>query len=154
MKRWLLKNPLLAGLSGLCCLLAAALLFMLLQGRGRESKDTRGSREGAVRGGTRAGEKSCASSHHEYGEQGSLKRLEKSEKERSANREKEFKVELREVEKAASEARRQRDEQLQQRKLAEELAQTADQLRQDALEPVAPKLRGNSSRCTFPRARG
>src|SRR5262249_41172404 len=57
------------------------------------------------------------------------------------NREKEFANQLRDAEKAAVEARRQRDEQLEKRKSAEELAQIADETRQEALTRRAEAAR-------------
>jgi WD40 repeat protein/tetratricopeptide (TPR) repeat protein len=56
-------------------------------------------------------------------------------------REKEFEAQLREARKNALDARKQRDEQYEQRKLAEELAQTADQVRKEALEHRAEVTR-------------
>src|SRR5574337_1156210 len=57
------------------------------------------------------------------------------------NMEKEFNQRLREAEKTASDARKQRDEQIQRRRLAEELAQTADEVRQEALRSRAETAR-------------
>jgi WD40 repeat protein/tetratricopeptide (TPR) repeat protein len=69
------------------------------------------------------------------------KRQAELEAARWQQREKEFAVQLREAEKTAGDARRQRDEQIHLRKLAEELAQTAEQVRQDALSRRAETAR-------------
>ncbi|MHB1422278.1 MAG: beta-propeller domain-containing protein [Gemmataceae bacterium] len=138
--RWLRKNPLVAGLSGLCLLLAAALLFAFLQARAAGQAAQKESDK--VQFAAKPDEAKLSARLRTVEEENKdLKHQVKSEKEKRDNQEKEFNAEVLDIKKAALEARQQRDEQIQQRKLAEELAQTADQLRQDALSRRAEAAR-------------
>jgi WD40 repeat protein/Flp pilus assembly protein TadD len=69
------------------------------------------------------------------------KRQDELQAARWQKREKEFEAQLRESRKEAIDARKQRDAQYEQRMHAEELAKTAEQIRQDALERRAEATR-------------
>jgi WD40 repeat protein len=132
-KRWCRNNPAGVALSFLGLLLVVSLTYVLwvrseLTAAHEEAEKARleatlGSRPRVV---------GTANKDQENKEQ-QTKRLADLQAARWREREKEFAAQIREAEKAASDARKQRDEQFQQRKLAEELAQTADQVRQEAL---------------------
>jgi WD40 repeat protein/tetratricopeptide (TPR) repeat protein len=146
LKHWWRRNPLLASLSGLCLLLAVALVVTVLLARSAvqtarsEAENAKIEKQQIE---ARLGSRLRTTNAEDKEQQSKLQAKVEAERRntRWENREKEFKAELRAAEKAASDARRQRDEQYQQRKLAEELAQTADQVRQDALARRAEAAR-------------
>lgn len=142
LKRWCQNNSLLAGLSGSCLLLAVVLVVTIVQERigvqaaRLEAEQAQFEKQQIE---AKLGARLRAAGPEDKEQQN--KRQAKRDAERWANREKEFAAQLREAEKVASDARKQRDEQCQQRKLAEELAQTAEQVRQDALARRADTAR-------------
>lgn len=142
LQRWLRQNPLAAGLAGLCLLLCTALAVVLFHLWGNEQviQDEVTRRLIAA---SQAMDKfhSRAPAAGPKAGGNDRKRQAKLQEVRRQEREKEFAAQLREAEKTARDARLQRDEQSQQRKLAEELAQTAEQVRQDALSHRAETAR-------------
>jgi WD40 repeat protein/tetratricopeptide (TPR) repeat protein len=139
--RWCRKEPLLAGLLALCLFLSVTLVVTIFQARNALQ---------AAR--AEAAKAQLMAQHAETGLRSSLRQREHEEMQRrkreteiqqrkKTNLENEFRAQLREAEKAASDARKQRDEQIHLRRLAEDLAQTAEQLRQDALSHRAQAMR-------------
>ena len=128
LNRWVRNHPTGIALSLLCLLLAVSLTYVLL-----------------LRNEMLAAREEAEKAHAETMLRQRPRAVQVEEKEQQRNRqaelqaargrerEKEFAAQLRESEKTASETRRQRDEQIHLRKLAEELAQTAEQVRQEAL---------------------
>jgi WD40 repeat protein/tetratricopeptide (TPR) repeat protein len=142
LKRWCQNNPLVAGLSGLCLLLSVILVVMVLQARSRMQtmrEETEKALFEAQQMEAKLRSRMRAAGPGDKEQQ--RQRQAKIEAAKWANREKEFAAQLREVEKSARDARKQRDEQFQQRRLAEELAQTAEQVRKDALSQRAETAR-------------
>jgi len=136
LKRWCRNNPPGASLTILFFLLVAFLIYLVWL-----RKEMLAARNEADKAYVESilTSRPQAAAAVDKGQQ--RQRQAKIEAEKWANREKEFAAQLREVEKTASDARKQRDEQFQQRRLAEELAQTAEQVRQDALDNRAKTAR-------------
>jgi WD40 repeat protein/tetratricopeptide (TPR) repeat protein len=134
LRRWCQRNPALAGsiLFGLCLVLANVLLLTILSAR-EGGKTAIEQAEKAQLEAQQEEAKLRALLKSVDAENKELKHLVKAEAKRRENREKEFKADLVAAEKATVEMRRQRDDEIKQRKLVEELGQSADQLRQDAL---------------------
>src|SRR5579875_1319554 len=134
LSRWCRNNPLLSSLSALCFLLLVFWIVTILQAWSR-IQAARAEVEKAQWEAQQSKAKLLSKGRAARPEdkESQRRRQVKIEAEKWANREKEFATQLRAVEKTASDAKKQRDEQIHLRKLAEELAQTAEQVRQEAL---------------------
>jgi WD40 repeat protein/tetratricopeptide (TPR) repeat protein len=133
LSRWCRNNPLLAGLSGLCFLLSVFLIVSIFWARSKVLA-AREEKEKALLVASQIESQLLSAMRRKDREERQEHRREIEIREaKLVNMEKEFLTQLRAAEKAASDARKQRDEQIQQRQLAEELAQTAEQVRQQAL---------------------
>ena len=142
LNRWWRNNPLAACLVGLCLLLGAALTVVIIQKgsalRAAEAETEKAqfeARQVAAKNRSRVRAAEAEDTEQQR------KRQAEMEAERRRNREEEFQAQLREVKKAALVTRRQRDEEIKKRIVVEELKQTADQERQDALDRRAEAMR-------------
>jgi hypothetical protein len=130
--RWCRNNPLLAGLSGLCFLLSLVLIVSIFLARSK-IQAAREEEEKALFVASQIESQLLSAMRRKDREERQEQRREIEIREaKLVNMEKEFLAQLHAAEKAASDARKQRDEQFQHRRLAEELAQTAEQVRQQA----------------------
>lgn len=130
--RWCRNNLLLSGLSFLCLALLLAGGVALIRVR-QEMQRVKEEVEQAQFEAQQIEAKLQATLYsREKEERQRRKRATEIQESKWTNREREFQAQLRESEKAALLSRRQRDEQFEMRKLAEELAQTADRVRQEA----------------------
>jgi WD40 repeat protein/tetratricopeptide (TPR) repeat protein len=136
LSRWVRNHPAGVALSILCLLLVVSLIYVLLMRQemltAREEAE-KARAEAVVR--QRPLVVQAEDKEQQRDRQAELQAV------RWREREKEFAAQLRESEKTASETRRQRDEQIHLRKLAEELSQTAEQVRQEALSRRAETAR-------------
>src|SRR5579884_2568391 len=136
LNRWVRNHPANVALSILCLLLVVSLIYVLLL---RQEMLT--AREEAEKAHAEAMLRQRPHAVQVEDKEQQRNRQAELQAVRWREREKEFAAQLREAEKTASETRRQRDEQIHLRKLAEELAQTAEQVRQEALSRRAETAR-------------
>jgi WD40 repeat protein/tetratricopeptide (TPR) repeat protein len=131
--RWCRDNPPLAGLSVLCLVLLLAACAGFVYAR-REMRAIRAEAETAQFEKQQAETKLSSARRVQEKEESQRQRRETEIQDiKWTNREKEFQAQLLDAVKAASAARKQRDEQFQARALAEELARTAEEVRKEAL---------------------
>jgi WD40 repeat protein/tetratricopeptide (TPR) repeat protein len=133
LKRWCRNNPLFI-LCGLCLLLAVALVATIFLTRSavqaaRQEAELAQLEKQQLEAKLSPRPRAAVAEDAEEQKRQAMMQVTK----RWQNREKEFANQLRDAEKAAVEARRQRDEQFEKRKSAEDLAQIADETRQEAL---------------------
>jgi WD40 repeat protein/tetratricopeptide (TPR) repeat protein len=133
LSRWCRSNPLLAGLAGLCLLLSAILFVTIFAARSKIQAARMDEEKAQFVASQIESQLLSAMRRKEREEMQENRRQMEIREVKMINMEKEFAARLREIEKDASDARKQRDEQFHQRKLAEELAETAEQMRQEAL---------------------
>jgi WD40 repeat protein/tetratricopeptide (TPR) repeat protein len=134
LRRWCRENPLLAGLSLACFLLAVALAVTLISAVAsvRRARETA---EREINDAPRLVESNRSPRQGETASEEMRRQARQMEMERTSWREKldESKAERTRAERERKQAVQQRDEQAQARKIAEELTRTADQVRQDAV---------------------
>ncbi|MGH7172504.1 MAG: beta-propeller domain-containing protein, partial [Gemmataceae bacterium] len=142
LNRWLRNNPALAGLSALCLLLCAVLAVSMLQARSamraaheeaEQAQFKARQAEAKLRSPVRAAEA-------EDKEQLRKRRAEMEAK-KWRNREEQFQKQLFEAKKTALLVRQQRDDEITKRRVVEDLKQTSDQEREDALSRRAEASR-------------
>ncbi len=142
LNRWCRNNSSRVGLSVVCLLLAVALAVVIIQAQRRTRM--MGEEAEKARFETQQAEAKLLARRRGADAEEDTQRQQREAEMQAAkwrNREKEFQAQLFDANKARRDALRQRDEQFAQRRLAEELAQTADQVRQEALRRRAETTR-------------